>query len=436
MDPQELVTQIEGLMLQQKANYDAAMKQLEEKHFIDPEIKSKQEKLEQDASKAIQMATELKTAVNTLEERAGRPNAKAQGRQTLGKMFTESEQYKSATFGGHFRITATLPMSIVERKAASGTITEANYPAGVISQTIPGVSFPAAQPLLIRNLLTVTATNAGAIEYVQETWTNNADYQVAEGDKKAQSQVDYVDKTATVKTIAHFIKVSRQAAADIPQVMTSVDNRLRYGVLLKEDKELLYGSGAAGHLSGLMTNATAATGTLPTGGTAIDAILMAILQLNASGYVPTNVVLSAAGWGGIMSLKNSQGSYLYSGPPVGMAAPSIWGVPVTPSLSMNATDFLVGSFPMNAELFDRESVTVDIAYENEDDFVRNLITVRAEERIMLAVYAPLAFIKGTLTLPTGFEFQTPSQVEGGNGKTLESGQSSGTHVGTQHKAKA
>ena len=65
-------------------------------------------------------------------------------------------------------------------------------------------------------------------------------------------------------------------------------------------------------------------------------------------------------------------------------------------------DYLCGAFPGNAALFDRETVNVEMAFQNEDDFVRNLITLRAEERVALAVYVPKAFAKGPfLALPTG-----------------------------------
>ncbi len=47
-------------------------------------------------------------------------------------------------------------------------------------------------------------------------------------------------------------------------------------------------------------------------------------------------------------------------------------------------------------MFDRWQSRVEVATENEDDFIRNLLTVLAEERLALAVYRPESFVTGDL----------------------------------------
>lgn len=51
---------------------------------------------------------------------------------------------------------------------------------------------------------------------------------------------------------------------------------------------------------------------------------------------------------------------------------------------------------MGAQIFDRWASRVEVATENEDDFVKNLVTILAEERLALAVYRPEAFIYGNI----------------------------------------
>jgi HK97 family phage major capsid protein len=106
--------------------------------------------------------------------------------------------------------------------------------------------------------------------------------------------------------------------------------------------------------------------------------------------------------------KNQMGGYILGGPPQAEAVPRLWGLPLVNTPEMAADDYLVGQFPANAALFDRESATVDVAYENEDHFIRNLVCFRCEERVALAVFLPQAFTKG------------PFRSEGG-GATLQAG---------------
>jgi HK97 family phage major capsid protein len=260
---------------------------------------------------------------------------------------------------------------------------------------------PVDQPLVIRDLLTVVPLTTGnAVEYLTETWTYAADYQVAEGDRKAQGAVVYAEKIATVKTIAWFVKASRQMMTDVPYFASTVDNRLIYGVLKKEDYELLWGNNAAGHLNGLMPQATALpVGVLPNITTAVDQVAAAVAYIASLNHVPTAIVLNPIDWAAMSILKTAMGVYVLGGPPTAFAQPRLWGLPVALTPSMPAGQFLVGAFPPNATLFDRETVSVDISYENEDDFVRNMCTIRAEERIALAVYRGDAFCKGALAGP-------------------------------------
>ena len=67
--------------------------------------------------------------------------------------------------------------------------------------------------------------------------------------------------------------------------------------------------------------------------------------------------------------------------------------------AMTADEFLVGAFQLGAQVFDREQANVVVATQNEDDFVKNMITIRGEERLAMALYRPEAFVKGDLTPP-------------------------------------
>jgi HK97 family phage major capsid protein len=74
----------------------------------------------------------------------------------------------------------------------------------------------------------------------------------------------------------------------------------------------------------------------------------------------------------------------------------IWGLPVVPTAAIAEGSFLCGSFDLAAQLFDRMSVEILISTEHNVNFTTNEITIRAEERVALAVKQPLALITGAM----------------------------------------
>ena len=293
-------------------------------------------------------------------------------------------------------------------RTKANTITEGGTtPSGLVMvpQRVGIFTEAAIQPRLqMRDMMTVVPlTGTNAVEYQIETWNYAADYQILEGDKKAQGDVTYTEHTATAKTIAWFVKVSRQMLSDAPFMQSNIQDNLVYGVLKKEDKEILYGNNAAGHLWGIMPQATALPADyLPDMSNNADQIMAAIAYLADKGYMVSGIVLNPLDWAALSIAKTPQGLYLLGGPPQSTAPTSLWGLQLTITMAMAKGDFLVGAFPGNQALFDKETVTVDVAFENEDDFVRNLVTMRAEERIAMAIFRPQAFVKGPfadLTLP-------------------------------------
>lgn len=65
--------------------------------------------------------------------------------------------------------------------------------------------------------------------------------------------------TSNVTTIAHWVLATRQILDDVPMLQSYVDGRLRYGLALVEENQLLNGSGTGTDLAGIYTQATAFT---------------------------------------------------------------------------------------------------------------------------------------------------------------------------------
>jgi HK97 family phage major capsid protein len=77
-----------------------------------------------------------------------------------------------------------------------------------------------------------------------------------------------------------------------------------------------------------------------------------------------------------------------------MSGPQLWGRPVVATQSMTEDDFLVGAFRAAATIYDRMDPEVVASSEDRDNFIKNMITVRAEERLALAVKRPAALVLG------------------------------------------
>jgi HK97 family phage major capsid protein len=119
------------------------------------------------------------------------------------------------------------------------------------------------------------------------------------------------------------------------------------------------------------------------------AISTAMDEVITAGYIPSGVVLNPADWSAMARTDLTADAYLFGYP----GLPGIWGLPVVQTPAMPKGQFVVGDFLEGCQLFDREAASVLYATQNQDDFIRNLLTARAEERLAFLVYQPQCFRK-------------------------------------------
>lgn len=249
--------------------------------------------------------------------------------------------------------------------------------------------------LVIRDLIAPGRTTSNAIHWVQITgFTNNA-AAVAENTTKPTSELEYAPKITPVATLAHVFKFAKQALDDYAQLASDFQIEMSYGLKLVEERQILFGDGTGANLHGIMPQATAFTDLLGMDDlTRIDILRLAMLQAFVARVPATGHVLHATDWAAIELEKDTTGRPIV-GQPVGGAIGSLWTLPVVETtIPEFVGQFLTGSFAYGAQLFDREDANIVIASENEDDFVKNMLTGRCEERLALAVKRPQAFVKG------------------------------------------
>jgi HK97 family phage major capsid protein len=350
-------------------------------------------KTKEAADEALLKMNTLGEQVAEMEQKLSRnPSGEPERRKSIGEQFVESEKVKAWLDQSQPRgridhqMKATLTSAVTD---AAGSVGDA------INQTrLPGILPMAQRRMTVRDLISPGEMDGNTLEYVKETgFTNNAGM-VAEGAAKPSSDIKLDLMVTSAKVIAHWMKASRQVLDDVSQLRSMIDQRLLYGLQFKEEGQLLNGDGTGQNLLGIIPQATAYSAPITlTSPTSIDLMRLAMLQAALAEYPATGHVMNPIDWAWIETLKDGEGRYII-GNPQGQITPSLWGLPVVQTQAMSVDKFLTGAFKLGAQVFDRWQARVEVATENEDDFIKNLLTILAEERLALAVYRPEAFIYG------------------------------------------
>lgn len=284
------------------------------------------------------------------------------------------------------------------------TITSATIgsstPGILIPERVPGIVKPGVRAMRVRDLIPRFPTLNNAVEWVKENVFTNLASPIAETISKPESALTFTIDSASVRTIAHWIPAAKQVLDDFGLLQAYVEMRLLEGLKDIEDYELVAGDGTGQHLSGFSTEAAAYdTARSVASDTKLDTLNHAISQIEDVHHNADGIILHPRDWRAIQLLKTEEGgtnkgSYLVGGP-TGEAAPIIWGVPVATTTAVTKGTFYVGAFQRFTALFDRMEARVDVSTEHADFFIRNLVAIRAEERLALAVYRSDAVIYGS-----------------------------------------
>lgn len=381
--------ELDTLKVELKATEDAIRELLKTQS---DEIRAQGETSRETSRKLAAAEQKYDAAMTALEEKARQLEAKL-GRldlghlsgaeqRTPGQQLVESAEFKAFAAGSSRKAR-------VEVKA----LVSAADSVGVLvrPQRLTEIIRPETRAH-VRDLLPQGGTTSNAIEYPKEkVFTNNA-APVAEGGLKPESDLTFELATANVRTIAHWISASKQMLDDLPALQSYVDNRLTEGLLLAEDAQLLYGDGTGQNLLGLIPQATHYN-RAQAGDTLIDTLRRAATQVRLSEYQADGIVLNPVDWEKIELAKDNEGRYLWVNVMNGGMA-HLWRMPVVDTTAINEGEFLVGAMRMAAQLFVRQDATVEASEHDSDNFRRNLFTIRAEERLALAVFRPQAFVHG------------------------------------------
>ncbi len=311
--------------------------------------------------------------------------------KSWGQEVADSEEYKSLAGSPNQRGRAVIRMktTITTGSSSGGPL----GPSDRVGYSQAAHGLPRRR-VRFRELLAPGRTYSTAIEYPRQTTRTNAAAMQVEAAAKGESALAWEMITQPVRTLAHWIPASKQVLDDSLMLASIIDNELRYMLEDVEEGQLLNGGGTGVDLNGVYTQATAFSAPFTLAApTMIDVLLLAIAQTQAAGFEPDGLTLHPLDWAKLLTLKTTQGEYLGNGPFSSEQVARLWSLPVVTTTAMTQDKFLV-STRVGAQIFDRQDATVEISTEHSDFFVKNLVAIRAEERLALAVYRTTAFTKG------------------------------------------
>lgn len=343
----------------------------------------------------------LQKEVQALQQTKAQSVITTDNKMDYGSRFINSNEFKAFKSALRDRnASVRLELSAApETTQASNSATRTSlaqpYEAGIVTDP--------RQVLAIESLFGKINIDVNAYQYIKygftTTLTATGPAVVSEGSAKPESNYSGIIKTGTIKTLAHWTKMTEQMIADNGNIVAFINDDMQYQLNKVIDAQIVNGSGS-GQLEGLSASGNYTdyiTGAgIDTGDTVIDLILKVKTKMEAANIRNISLLLNPVDWCKVLCSKNVNKDYLIPGI-VDIPQQRIWGVPVILSGSVTSGKFHMGNFYEGGKIFERQGVTVEMA-RSGDDFEKNLMTLRVERRMDFAVVQPKALAYGDFSV--------------------------------------
>lgn len=326
---------------------------------------------------------------------AGRTEIKSFGRQ-----FAESDELKAALAIGGAQPIVRVEMKDIFEGVNPNTAAVAAGAGGVLVMPDhrPAIYMAPQRPLSILDVLPVVPVSSNAVDYIVEDIFTNASAFTAEKGTKPESNATFRKEVALIKTIAHWLAVTRQMLEDAPRIRAYIDIRLTSKLKEKLEDQIIDGPGTGETLLGLLrtvglikrTHGTALNGLGGGGDNKLDTFRHAITDLTLRFFKPDVIILHPVTADELETLKDSQGRYLERYDPV---TRRLWRLRTVETPAMDSAvggDLQVALLldsSMSAEVYDRQIYAIYTGQPNAM-FLTNQFAILAEGRFGLAVPYP------------------------------------------------
>jgi len=349
------------------------------------DLKAQIKIVKDEGDKAIEKAAEDFTQYKAEMGRLNVSNSKEKSfNDELGEQLEQHksklQSYGTSREGVKFNIKAVGNMA-----AANTTISGTTTFAG--NQQLGGIGRKPYESMHIRDLIRVQAISTDSAYAVRDNAGEGGPTAVAMAAAKPQSDRDYVKFIQPVTKIAHYFKIPEEMLADISWLQGEITAVGVEELLAKEDNLLLFQAAGAGLFAGLTTVSNSTAFAAPASlalaidnANNYDVLVAAWTQLKTLKSNANYALCNPADYAKMVLTKESatSGNYVFGAPNI--AIPNIFGIPLIPHNEITSDKFLIGDFS-KVTLGQREGVSVRFYDQNEDDAIKNMVTVVIEERV-------------------------------------------------------
>lgn len=271
-------------------------------------------------------------------------------------------------------------------------------PSGAVAPEFIPIVGPGHDDIHARNAIPVFPTISDVIKFVRMTYTgDDAGFAtVGMGVEKPELLYTSALEEANVRKIAGWIDVPDEIMDDVVGFRAWLAYELPKAYLDAEDMQIFKGDGTGTNLLGLYTQADVQTlpwGSVTTASNEWDRLMAAITQIRTRKRATSGAFVSPTFYMELWINKGNTDEYSY---PIVMGANGILyigGVPIYWSNVFVQYEGLVGDFARGASIHQRKAMNIAYSTENKDNFTKNIVTIRLEGRIALAIRVPEAFLR-------------------------------------------
>ena len=321
--------------------------------------------------------------------------------QSIGDIFVNSEAYKNAkSLNGSWynRLPpvecADASIDILRDTQAATFQRTAGWPVETIRSG--RVELQDQRPIQLIDRIPMVRTTRAGTKYMQETTVTNAAAFRSEGGSFAESTLALSEVSATIESVGTHIPVTDEQLEDETMARDYLNSRVPFLVRQQVDNAILNGNGTAPNIRGFRNFTGVLTLAKTSQDTLLDIFVSAMTSMRKTAFMyPDTALITPDTMQAIATAKDTQNRYLFGNPNQALSeGMRLWGLQLITNDSLPANTAFMGGFRAHSALLVRKDITLSVGFIN-DQFIKNMQTIKADMRLCTLCYRPTAFLSLT-----------------------------------------